>query len=172
MRTERSSASKVPCGGTYPPGFESSTGVRIFLNLFQDLTGAILSVVGDVSVDNEAPVVTSSISRICRLSLSKVLIDRGGPSGWAWDALAYLNFGPLSKKNFNPILSPSPSAANEGNSSPISLLPRKDRSTLRPTPRRTRDATQAATVASSPSGDAPGLFSSPQFPNPHPIWAS
>ena len=92
---------KVSCGGTCPPGFESSTGVRIFLNLFQDLTGAILSVVGDVSIDSEAPVVTSSISRICRLSLSKVLIGRGGPSGWAWDALAYLNFGPLSKKNYN-----------------------------------------------------------------------
>ena len=45
------------------------TGVRIFLNLFQDLTGAILSVVANVSVDSEALVVTSSISRICRLSL-------------------------------------------------------------------------------------------------------
>ena len=36
--------------------------------LFQDLTALGLSVVGDVSVDSEAPVVTSSISRICRLS--------------------------------------------------------------------------------------------------------
>ena len=31
-------------------------------------------VVGDVSVDSGAPVVTSSISKICRLSLSEVLI--------------------------------------------------------------------------------------------------
>ena len=50
------------------------TGARIFLDLFQDLTGTILSVIGDVPVDSEAPVVTSSISRICRLSLSEVLI--------------------------------------------------------------------------------------------------
>ena len=34
----------------------------------------VLSVVGDVSVDSGAPVVTSLISRICRLSLSEVLI--------------------------------------------------------------------------------------------------
>ena len=37
----------------------------------------MLSVVGDVLVDSEAPVVTSSISRICRLSLSEVLIEVG-----------------------------------------------------------------------------------------------
>ena len=35
----------------------------------------MLLVVGDVTVDSEAPVVTSSISRICRLSLSEVLIE-------------------------------------------------------------------------------------------------
>jgi len=34
------------------------TGAHIFLDLFQDLT-AILSVVGDVLVDSEVPVVTS-----------------------------------------------------------------------------------------------------------------
>ena len=34
----------------------------------------MLSVVGDVPVDSGAPVVTSSISRICRLSFSEVLI--------------------------------------------------------------------------------------------------
>ena len=34
----------------------------------------MLSVVGDVPVDSEAPVVTLSILRICRLSLSEVLI--------------------------------------------------------------------------------------------------
>ena len=37
----------------------------------------VLSVVGDVPVDSGAPVVTSSISRICRLSLSEVLIGVG-----------------------------------------------------------------------------------------------
>uniref|UniRef100_K3Z1L4 Uncharacterized protein n=1 Tax=Setaria italica TaxID=4555 RepID=K3Z1L4_SETIT len=31
-----------------------STGTRIFLDSFQDLTGIILSVVGDVPVDHEA----------------------------------------------------------------------------------------------------------------------
>jgi hypothetical protein len=36
---------------------------RIFLNLFQDLTALCFSVVGDVPVDSEVPVVTSSISR-------------------------------------------------------------------------------------------------------------
>jgi len=41
--------------------------------LFQDLTALGLSVVGDVSVDSEAPVVTSSISRICWPSLSELL---------------------------------------------------------------------------------------------------
>jgi hypothetical protein len=38
-------------------------GVCIYLDLFQDLTGAMLSVVGDVPVNSEAPVVTSSTSR-------------------------------------------------------------------------------------------------------------
>lgn len=38
-------------------------GARIFLDLFQDLSGAILSVVGDVSVDSEVSVVTLSISK-------------------------------------------------------------------------------------------------------------
>jgi hypothetical protein len=36
------------------------TGARIFLNLFQDLTALyMLSVVGDVPVDSETPVITS-----------------------------------------------------------------------------------------------------------------
>ena len=38
-------------------------GVCIYLDLFQDLSGAMLSVVGDVPVNSEAPVVTSSTSR-------------------------------------------------------------------------------------------------------------
>ena len=37
----------------------------------------MLSVVGDVPVDSGAPVMTSSISKICRLSLSEVLIGVG-----------------------------------------------------------------------------------------------
>ena len=37
----------------------------------------MLSVVGDVLVDSGAPVVTSSISKICRLSLSEVLVGIG-----------------------------------------------------------------------------------------------
>ena len=53
------------------------TSARIFLDLFQDLTSAILLVVGDMFVDSEAPVLTSSISRICQLSLSEVLIRVG-----------------------------------------------------------------------------------------------
>jgi hypothetical protein len=48
--------------------------VHIFLNLFQDLVIFVLLVVGDVSIDSEAPVVTSSISRICQLSLLEMLI--------------------------------------------------------------------------------------------------
>jgi hypothetical protein len=37
----------------------------------QDLTAFVLSVVGDVPVDSEASVVTSSILRICRYSLRR-----------------------------------------------------------------------------------------------------
>ena len=37
----------------------------------------MLSVVGDIPVDSEVTVVTSSISKICRLSLSEVLIEVG-----------------------------------------------------------------------------------------------
>nr|CAB3492668.1 unnamed protein product [Digitaria exilis] len=40
-----------PPGPTAPPRL--GTGARIFLDLFQDLTGAILSVVGDVPLDSE-----------------------------------------------------------------------------------------------------------------------
>lgn len=50
---------------------------RIFLDLFHDLTDAILLVVGDMPLDTEAPVVTLSISRICRISLLEVLIGVG-----------------------------------------------------------------------------------------------
>ena len=52
------------------PGSSSRLGMCacIFLNLVPDLTGAILLFVGDVSADSDVPVVTSSISRICRLN--------------------------------------------------------------------------------------------------------
>ena len=43
--------------------------------LFQNLTGAIFLVVGDVIVDSKVSVVISSISRISRLSLSDMLIE-------------------------------------------------------------------------------------------------
>jgi hypothetical protein len=48
-----------------------------FFDSFQDLTDAILPVVGDVPVDSEATMVTSSILRICQLSLSEVLTEVG-----------------------------------------------------------------------------------------------
>jgi len=50
------------------------TNARFFLDLFQDLTGDILSVVDDVPVDSKASVVILSILTICGHSLSKVLI--------------------------------------------------------------------------------------------------
>jgi hypothetical protein len=50
-------------GSTLGLGFDSS-GVRIS----QDLTTFVLSVVGDVQVDSETHVVTSSILGICRHS--------------------------------------------------------------------------------------------------------
>ena len=53
-----------------------SRGMCIFLDLFQNLTSIV---VGDVPIDSEVSVVTSSISRICRLSLLKMLIARGVP---------------------------------------------------------------------------------------------
>ena len=52
-------------------------GVRIYLDLFQDLTGDVLSVVCDVPVNSEAPVVTSSTSRYVGPSISEVLIRVG-----------------------------------------------------------------------------------------------
>ena len=57
-----SSADYVPYDGICPSGFKSptDTSARIFLDLFD---GAILSVVGDVPVDNKASMVTSSISK-------------------------------------------------------------------------------------------------------------
>jgi hypothetical protein len=39
--------------------------------LFHGLTAFVLSVVGDVPVDSETPVVTSSILRICRPNLQR-----------------------------------------------------------------------------------------------------
>jgi len=53
------------------------TSAHIFLNLFQDLIIAILSVVGGMPVDYETPVVTFSILKICSLILSEVLIGIG-----------------------------------------------------------------------------------------------
>lgn len=44
---------------------------------FLNLIGAIFSAIGDVSIDIEASVVASSISRVYRLSLSNVLIEVG-----------------------------------------------------------------------------------------------
>jgi hypothetical protein len=41
----------------------------VFIIGFQDLTGSILSVVGDVSVDSEASVMTLSISEVLRAGL-------------------------------------------------------------------------------------------------------
>lgn len=53
-------------------------GARIFLDLFQNLNGVILSVVGGMLVDSDTLVVTSSISKICRLiNLLNVLIEVG-----------------------------------------------------------------------------------------------
>ena len=46
-----------------------STGACIFLNLFQDLTGALISLVSGVTIDSETFVVTSSISSIRQLNL-------------------------------------------------------------------------------------------------------
>jgi hypothetical protein len=53
---------------------ELITSARIFLDLFQDLAGAFLLAVGDMFIDSEVSVVTFSISRVCQLGLSKVLI--------------------------------------------------------------------------------------------------
>ena len=52
-------------------------GASTFLNLFQNLTSVVHSVVGDMSIYNEMPVMISSISRVCQLSLSKMLIGLG-----------------------------------------------------------------------------------------------
>jgi hypothetical protein len=53
-------------GSTSGPGFDSS-----WERISQDLTSFVLSVVDDVPVDSETPVVTSSILRICRHSLRR-----------------------------------------------------------------------------------------------------
>ena len=52
-------------------------GARIYLKLFQDLTGDVLSVIRDVPVNSEASVVTSSTSRYVGPSISEVLIGVG-----------------------------------------------------------------------------------------------
>ena len=57
-----------------PVPIDTGAGARIFLNLFQNFTGVILSLICYMPVDSETLVVTSSISRICRLSLSEVHI--------------------------------------------------------------------------------------------------
>jgi hypothetical protein len=51
-------------GSTSGPGFDSP-----WERISQDLMAFVLSVVGDVPVDNETYVVTSSILRICQHSL-------------------------------------------------------------------------------------------------------
>lgn len=58
------------------PDLSSRLGIGdcIFLDLFHYLTGVILSVADDVLVDYEAPMVTLSIFRICRFSLSEVRV--------------------------------------------------------------------------------------------------
>jgi hypothetical protein len=62
------SAAKVPCIVVEPAylGSNSQLGmsVCIFLIFFLRLAGAILSMVGDISIDIEAPVMTLPISRI------------------------------------------------------------------------------------------------------------
>jgi hypothetical protein len=65
VRTERSLADWVPCGGTCPAGFKSPTwhGCSHFSEFILWFNSPILSVVGDVSVDSEVPMMTSSISR-------------------------------------------------------------------------------------------------------------
>lgn len=65
------------CGGSWPSGFNSSTWheCSYFSRFILEFNLHILSVVGDVSVDSEMSVMTSSISRsIRRLSLLEVLI--------------------------------------------------------------------------------------------------
>ena len=54
----------VPVEDVYLRGsnFLLGTGACIFVDLFQILIGTILSTVGDVPVDSEASLVTSSIS--------------------------------------------------------------------------------------------------------------
>jgi hypothetical protein len=54
------------------PTQPSSDKYSIFLNLLQDLTGAILSMVHGMSFNNN--VLNSLISRICRINFSDVLI--------------------------------------------------------------------------------------------------
>jgi len=50
-------------------------GVCIFLNLFYNLIGVILSMVSDISLDSEALKVTSLILKVYQLSLLKMLVE-------------------------------------------------------------------------------------------------
>jgi hypothetical protein len=63
-RTERSSAGWFSCGETYLLGLKSLTWHECshFPRFILEFNDAILSVVGDMAVNSEAPVVTSSIS--------------------------------------------------------------------------------------------------------------
>jgi hypothetical protein len=65
MRTKRSLAGKVSCGGTWTPRFESLArhGCSHFPGFILGINRRILSVIDNVSINNKAPMVTSSISR-------------------------------------------------------------------------------------------------------------
>ena len=62
------STGKVPYGGTSPPGLESSTQQECshFPRFIPGLNRDILSVIGDVPVDREAPVSRGSASSVYR----------------------------------------------------------------------------------------------------------
>jgi hypothetical protein len=61
LELDHRSAGWVPCSGTYSSRFKFSTWhvCSYFLGFIPGFNGAMLSVVGDVLVDSEAPVVTS-----------------------------------------------------------------------------------------------------------------
>jgi hypothetical protein len=60
-RTDHRLAGCVPCGGTCSPGIKSSTwyGCSYFSGFISGFNGAMHSVVGDVPVDSEVPMVAS-----------------------------------------------------------------------------------------------------------------
>ena len=53
-----------------------STSARIFLNLLKYLTGAILSVVSNITLDSEASVVNPLILKIYQRVLSELLLEK------------------------------------------------------------------------------------------------